>query len=124
MDGGQRVGVGGVVDRGQLVEQRLGAPAFDGVLVEEAGVEVADALLIGVRGGHRGFGAGRTGFDDQVAHLFFGPVEQVAEGAVGRPVRGYVVFGQPAAVDVTEQVVLGSGVGVDVAQVDARADGL
>ena len=47
-----------------------------------------------------------------------------AERAVGRPVRGHLVFGQPAAVDVAEQVVLGSGVRVDIAQVDARANGL
>ena len=65
-----------------------------------------------------------AGFDDQVAHLLLGPVEQLAEGAVGRPVRGDVVFGQPAAVDVAEKVVLGAGVRVDEAQVDAGADGL
>ena len=116
---GQCRGVGSVVDGGQLVVQRLGSPAFDGVLVEEAGVQVADALLVGAR-----CRTASAGFDDQVAYLLFGPVEEVAEGAVGRPVGGYVVFGQPAAVDVAEQVVLGAGVLVDVAQVDARADGL
>ena len=36
---------------------------------------------------------------------------------------GNLVFGQPAAVDVTEQVVLGTGICIDMAQVDARADG-
>ncbi len=34
---------------GQLVEQRLNAAALDGVLVEEARVEVADPLLVGAR---------------------------------------------------------------------------
>ena len=48
MTAAKRRGVGSVVDGGQLVEQRLQAPAFDGFLVEEAGVEVADALRVGV----------------------------------------------------------------------------
>jgi hypothetical protein len=67
---GQRGRIGGLVNCGQLVEQRLHAPTFDGLLVEEAGVEVADALCIIVRGS-----AGLAGFDDQVAHLLFRPVE-------------------------------------------------
>ena len=92
-----------------------------GLLVEEAGVEVTDALRVGVRGCRRA--ASFAGFDYQVAHLLFGPVEQVAEGAVGRAIRGYRVFGQPAAVDVAKEVVLGAGIGIDMAQVDARANG-
>jgi hypothetical protein len=54
---------------------------------------------------------GLAGFDDQVTHLLFGLVEQVAESTVGGPVGGHLVFRQPAAIDVAEQVVLGSGVG-------------
>jgi len=103
-----------------LVEQRLDAPASDGVLVDEAGVEIADALCISVRGCH--CGSFLAGFDDQVPHLLFGLVEQVAEGAVGGPVGRDVVVRQPAAVDVTEQVVLRAGTSVDIAQVDARAE--
>ena len=80
-DGRQRIGVGGLVDRRQLVEQRLHAPPFDRVLVEEAGVQVADALFVGA-GRRRGPGF-RADFGDQVAHLDLGPVEQRAEGAVG-----------------------------------------
>ncbi len=55
--------------------------------------------------------------------MCLGAVEQATEGAVGRSVRWYLVFSQPAAVNVAEQVVLGSGISVDVAQVDTRGDG-
>ena len=116
-DGCQRVGVGGLVDRGQLVEQWLHTPPFDGVLVEEAGIQVADALLVGARRRHCG-----ADFGDQVAHLDLGPVEQRAEGPVGRSVGRDRVIGQPATVDMAEQVVLRAGTSVDIAQVDARAD--
>jgi hypothetical protein len=39
----QLVGTGGGVDIGQFGQQWSEAPLFDGVLVEEAGVQVADA---------------------------------------------------------------------------------
>ena len=58
-------------------------------------------------------------FGDQIADLLLGAVVQRAERAVGGPVGGDLVLGEPAAVDVAEQVVLGAGVGVDVAQVDS-----
>ena len=49
-DRGQRAGViGGVVDAGQLVEQRCDRDPLDGGLVDEARVQVADALLVGAR---------------------------------------------------------------------------
>lgn len=114
---GQGVAIGGVIDRGHFVVQRLQADALDGLLVEEAGVEVTDALLVGP-----GSGALLTGFDDQLAHLLLGAVEQVAKCAVGRPVRGYVVFLQPATIDVAEQVVLRTGIRIYMAQVDTRAN--
>lgn len=116
--GGQFGGVGRAVNRGQFVVQRLHPCALDGFLVEEAGVEVADALRIGA---YRS--TCLAGLDDQVSHLCLGAVEQATEGAVGRSVRWYLVFSQPAPVNVAEQVVLGSGISVDVAQVDTRGDG-
>lgn len=117
--GGQRVGVGRVVDHGQFVEQRAHAAPLDGLLVEKARIQVADALRVRVAGGRTPL----AGLDDQVPHLLLGAVVQLPEGAVGGPVRRYLVFGQPAAVDVTEQVVLGADAVVYVAQVDARAEG-
>ena len=50
---GQGPRVGGPVDQGQLVEQRLHTAGLDGVLVEEAGVEITDALLVGALVGLR-----------------------------------------------------------------------
>ena len=61
--------------------------------------------------------------DDQVADLLLGAVVQRPERAVGGAVAGHLVLGQPAAVDMAEQVVLGAGIGVDVAQVDTRSIG-
>src|SRR3546814_16323719 len=40
-------------------------------------------------------------------------------GAVGGPVGGNVVFIEPAAVDMAEQVILGTHLGVDETQIDA-----
>ena len=95
---GQCRRVGGVVDDGQLVEQRLHAPAFDGVLVEEAGVEVTDALRVGTLGALR-----RGGLGDDVANLLFRAVGQQSKSAVyllferearekGLPVPSYRTF--------------------------------
>src|SRR5699024_8064820 len=86
--------------------------------VEEAGVEIADAPLIGAVGR-----PGRGGLLDEVADLLFGPVEQQPEGAVGGAVGGDRVVAQPTTVDVAEQVVLRADPGVGVAQVDAGAGG-
>ena len=105
------------VDAGKLIEQRSHAEAGDGVGVHEAGIEVADALRVGALGA-----VGRGGLGDDVAHLLFGPVGQQPEGAVGGTVGGNGVVGQPATVDMPEQVVLRAGTSVDMAQVDARAD--
>ena len=114
---GERVGVGGVVDRGQLVEQRRDADPLDRGLVCEAGEQVADALLVGALLRLR-----RRSFGDQVADLLLSAVVQRPERAVGGAVGRDRVFGQPAAVHMAEEVVLGAGLVVDVAQVDARAD--
>src|SRR6202034_348866 len=71
---------------------RLHAPPLDRVLVEEAGVQVADALFVGV-GRRRGPGF-RADFGDQIAYLDLGPIEQRAEGAVGGSVGRDVVPSQ------------------------------
>ena len=55
--------------------------------------------------------------------MLLGAVVQRPERAVGGAVGGHLILGQPAAVDMAEQVVLGAGIGVEVAQVDTRADG-
>lgn len=68
---GQLIGGRGAVDQGQLVEQRLHTALLHSLLVEEAGVQVADALLIGALRRSRGGGLG-----DQIADLFLGAVEQ------------------------------------------------
>ena len=49
----------------------------------------------------------RGSLGDQVADLLLGAVGQQPEGAVGGAVGRDVVVGQPAAVDMAEQVVLG-----------------
>ena len=105
------------VDAGQLVEQRADAELGDGIGVHEAGVEVADALWVGALGALR-----RGGLGDDVAHLLFGAVGQQPESAIGGAVGRDRVVGQPATVDMAEQVVLRAGTGIDMAQVDARAD--
>ena len=64
----------------------------------------------------------RGGLGDDVAHLLLGAVGEQPEGAVGGAVGGHLMVRQPAAVDMAEQVVLGAGTSVDMAQVDARAD--
>ncbi len=105
----QRVAIGGRVHGGELVEQRRHTEPGDGGLVHEASVEIADALLIGARCRARFRSLG-----DQIADLLLGAVGEQAERAVGRAVGGNLVLGQPAAVDVAEEVVLRAGVCVDV----------
>ena len=67
--------------------------------------------------------ARRRGLGDQVADLLLGPVVQRAERTVGGAVGRDLVVGQPAAVDMAEQIVLRAGSGVDVAQVDTGPSG-
>ena len=112
--GGQGVGIVGGVDGREFGEQRREAALSDGLLVHEARVEIPDPLLVGALARAR---LARLG--DQVADLLLGPVVQCAERPVGRPVRRDLIFGEPPAVDVTEQIILRSGRGVDVTQVDA-----
>ena len=64
-----------------------------------------------------------SGFGDQVTDVLLGAVIERAERTVGGAVGRHLVLGQPAAVDVAEQIVLWAGIGVDVAQVDTRAGG-
>ena len=111
-DRGQRLAVGGRVDDRQLLEQRRQAALLDGLLVDEAGVEFTDSLRVGIGS------AVARGFDDDFAHLFLGAVVKLAEGPVGRAIGGHRVLGQPAAVDVAEQVVLGADRGIAVRQID------
>ena len=104
---------------GELVEQRRDAAASRRPrLVHEAGVQVADALLVGALGRRSAAAASvmmsRTCSSARSASDRNAP--SVARSA------GICVVGQPAAVDMTEQVVLGAGTSVDMAQVDARAD--
>ena len=112
-DAGQRVGIGGGVDYGQLVEQWRHPAMFDQALVDEAGVEIPDAPLVGV-----GSCAAVRCVDDQVADVLLGPVVEGAKRAVGRAVGWHLVLGQPAPVDVAEQVVLWADLRIDEAQVD------
>ena len=70
-----------------------------------------------------GAAVSRGGLHDQVAHLLLGAVGEQPEGAVGGSVGGDVVVGQPAAVDMAEEVVLGAGAVVDVGQVNTRVGG-
>ena len=66
-----------------------------------------------------GAGIGAVGgSDDQFAHLFLGPVVEQPEGAVGGPIRGNGVVGEPAAVHMAEQIVLRADRGIDVGEVD------
>ena len=103
-------------DGGQFGQQWLHAAVLDRVGVQEAGVEVADALLVGT-----GRGGGRRRLHDQLADLFLGPVVERAEGPVGGPVARHLILGQPPAVDVAEQIVLRANRGFDVGEVNSRA---
>ena len=105
------------LDRVDQRPQRPGAEGVDPLGVHERGEQVAHlAGVLGVVGaGHLGrvaLGAARGELLDDLAHLLLGGVgegdERPPGGAVGRDL-GLV---QPAAVDVTEEVVLGSDVGV------------
>ncbi len=109
----QRDGIGGGVDRGQLVEQGLHTDPLDGGLVHEARVQVPDALLVCAL-----LGVGRGRLVDELADLLLGAVVERPERAVGGPVRRDRVIGQPAAVHVAEEVVLRAGLLIDVAEVD------
>ncbi len=115
---GQRLGAVGGVNACQLVQQRLHTAFGHCLLVHEAGVQVADALFVGAFRGAHG-----SGFGDQIADVLLGAVIERAERTVGGAVGRHLVLGQPAAVDVAEQIVLGAGIRVDVAQVDTGAGG-
>jgi hypothetical protein len=93
--------------QGELVRDRVGAEPLDGLLVEEAAVQVGDLArlaALGVPGGQ--------GLLDQPADALLGVVGQRVKGAVDRLVGGDLVRVQPRAVRVQVQVVLrpdGSG---------------
>ena len=113
----EHAGERGVVGRcGDLVEQRaqrLDPERFHPLDVHERGVEGGDAprVVVGLLG---------RALDDG-AHVGLGAVAEHDEGAVLRAVVGDLVGGQPAAVDVGEQVVLRADAGVDPREVDAGA---
>ena len=54
--------------------------------------------------------------------MLLGAVVKRPERTVGGAVAGHLVIPQPAAVDMTEQVVLWARIGVDMAQVDTGSD--
>ena len=111
---GQLVRSGGGIDERHLVEQGTQTPVADAHVVEEARVEVADALLIG------GLHIGALGrLHDEFPHLFLGPVVKQPERAIGGAVGRDRVVGQPAAVHMAEQVVLGADAGILMGQVDS-----
>src|SRR5690625_1411370 len=103
--GRQFVGVSGGGDQVQIQRQRLGAARFDSLGVHEGCVHGGDlgGLAAGrVIGGY----LGRLG--DQLPHVLLGLVVQLVERAVPAAVGGDLVGGQPGAVDVPEEVVLGT----------------
>ena len=97
---GQRGEVGEGVDLLQQPVDRSMAELLDALLVHEAVVEVAD--LGGLAALDRPVGAGR----DDVAYLLLRDLGKGHEGSPGGPVGGDLRGREPAAVDVTEQVVL------------------
>ncbi len=105
LDRGHRVHAGhDLRERGRA--QRVHAPG-----VHEAGVQVADLALD--RPGLRLRGRGLL---DDRAHVLLGLLAQHVERAVGGPVGRDLGGGEPAAVDVAEEVVLGPDRGVGVLQ--------
>ena len=111
----ERRHVADVAQRRDGVDQRPdrpGAEPVDPLGVHERREQVADLLRVGVElvalVGVRGLG---QVLDDRV-DLLLGHVGQLHERPPARPVRGDVGLGQPAAVDVAEQVVLRPDVGV------------
>ncbi len=114
---GQQRGDG--VDGGRDLEQsgdRAGPEPLDGLLVDEAGVEVAELALL--RAGLR-----VLGLDDDVAHRTLGLFGEQVERSVARPVGGDLRALDPSAVDVTEQIVLRAGGGVELVELDAGGQG-
>jgi len=101
---------------GDLVEQRaqrLDPERFHALDVHERGVERGDAPSVVV-------GLLSRALDDG-AHVGLRAVAEHHERAVLRAVVGDLVGGQPAAVDVGEEVVLRAHLGVDPREVDAGA---
>ena len=105
-------------DRGQIVGDRGKIERLDPLLVEEAGVQVADLL---------GLAAGLVVLPaqvvEQVAHTLLGAVPQAVEGAVARPVVGDLGPVEPRPVHVAEEVVLRADVGFAFGQVDPLSHG-
>ena len=112
----ERRHVAHVAQRGHRVDQRLdrpGAEPVDPLGVHERREQVADLLRVGVQLGALvavGRDLGEV-LDDRV-DLLLGHVGQLHERPPARAVSRDVGLGQPAAVDVAEQVVLRPDVGV------------
>ncbi len=108
---GQRPHVGEGLDLLQQRQDRGVAEPLDALLVHEAGVEVADLARLVVVGGRACRDPPCAGLDD-LQHLLLGRLGQQGERPPGGPVGRYLRGVEPPAVDVAEQVVLDTGVGV------------
>lgn len=115
----QGLAVTGIVDSGQFLAQRLHAALADDLLVQEAGVEVADPALVSA--GRIRTRRGRL--VEQFANLDLGAIEQGAEGSVGGAVRWHLVAVEPAAVDMTEQIVLWADTTIYIGEIKAGTGG-
>src|SRR5690606_36932835 len=113
----ERGAVGSAGDRPEFLADRIETGGLDRRGVHERGVQVADLLGVGAR-----LGAGRRGLFDDGPHVDLGLVGERAEGSVERAVGGDLVFGEPSAVHVFEEVVLGADPFVDVSEIDAGAN--
>ena len=103
------------VDPGEVRLDRLEAQPVGAVLVHEAGEEVADLAGLGAR---RCVGLGGGLFDDRTKvglALFPQLDERAEEGAIGRDLGPR----DPAAVDVSEEIILGPHGPVEPAGIDA-----
>ena len=112
---GQVRGVLQGIDARELGLERRKALGLQAGLVQEARIQVGDLLQVGV--------AGRKisrQLVDQRAQLFLDGVAQFIEGAVGALVGRDLLGGQPLAVDVLVEVILGLDAAIHVLIVDSR----
>src|SRR5262249_23034698 len=102
---------------GELIADRLQPELLDALLVHEAGVQVAD--LPGLGAGCGVIPAGRLLADRP--EILERLVPELEEGAVPAILRGDIRLGQPTAVDMAEEVILGPRLDVEARLLDPRA---